>query len=259
MKNKINLPIGFNIDLAIELVELSKQAYKQYYAYTDGKIWATPKGYEKHIVFEAMFGIKKAPLGFIVSKGDDIYISWRGTADIEDLIQALRFLQVKASYLPGNPKVESGFHSVYVDKKDGDSPQEAVLNFLKEREVKGKIYVTGHSLGAALAILNILDIAENTKHRNLVLYSFAGPLVGSPEYATLYNNNKSITQSWRVVNTYDEISKIPFKDIEIPYKHVDKEIDIVFGGLFPWEWDDKHLLGNYIKQLYKLRDHINNS
>ena len=244
----MNLPKGFDLNLALELANLSNDAYSQY---TEGKKWTGPEGYKLDITFQAMYN-EHVPLGFVASKGDNVYVSWRGTSSHEEWIEDAKFDQVRCSYLPGHIKVHLGFHQLYTTGKLDSSPQKVVLNYLKEKQIKGKVYVTGHSLGSALSVLNILDIAKNTSHSNLVLYTFAGPRLGSPEYTSIYNS--AISDSWRVVNSNDEVPKLPPKDLD--YKHVNQEFDITFGGEWPWDWEEDHVLDNYIKRLNKLKNSI---
>ncbi len=251
----MNLPKDFDIDLALELAGLCNDAYIQYNDYKKGTKWTGPKGYKLDTTFQAVYENKHLPLGFVASKGDNVYISWRGTDSIEEWIEDAKFDQVKCSYLPIRCKVELGFHQLYTTSQNDSSPQTIVLNYLKTKQIKGKLYITGHSLGAALAVLNILDITRNTSHNNPVLYSFAGPRVGSPEYTSIYNS--AISDSWRVVNLNDEVPRLPLKDaLGNHYKHVNKEFDVTFGGRFPWDWGEDHFLTNYINQLKKLKKHI---
>ena len=73
-----------------------------------------------------------------------------------------------------------------------------------------------------------------------MVYTFAGPRAGDPTFASLYNGD--IATSWRVVNTNDEVPKLPtavttvigpppdFKPEFFFYEHVNNEYDITFGG-----------------------------
>ncbi|QUM81994.1 lipase family protein [Moritella sp. 5] len=251
----MDLPKGFDLDLALELACLSNDAYSQYDAYKEKKVWAGPEGYKLEITFQAMYESQHVPLGFVVSKGDNIYVSWRGTSSVEEWVEDVKFEQIRCSYLPGHIDVELGFYQLYATGQSGSSPQNIVLNFLKEKQIKGTLYITGHSLGSALSVLNTLDIAKNTNLSNLALYTFAGPRVGSPEFTSIYNS--AISDSWRVVNLNDEVPNLPLKDsLGNDYRHVNKEFDITFGGECPWEWGDNHSLTNYINQLHKLKKHI---
>jgi hypothetical protein len=66
-----------------------------------------------------------------------------------------------------------------------------------------KVIVTGHSLGAGLALLATADLAG----AGAVMYSFAGPRVGDPAFATEFN--KQVPAAWRIVNTEDIVTTVP--------------------------------------------------
>ncbi|SGZ76944.1 Lipase [Bathymodiolus thermophilus thioautotrophic gill symbiont] len=243
----------FDINLALELAHLSAATYTQYVDYIKGKKWTVPEGYKLEITFQTTHEGDPYPLGFIASKGGDIYISWRGVLTIEEWFEAIDFEQEDCAYLTEGSKVESGFYQVYTLAEKICSPQVKVLNFLKERQIKGNIYLTGHSLGGALAVLNVLDIVKHTKYQDLILYSFAAPRTGSPEYAAIYNNAN--LNSWRVVNVNDEVPKLPLKNtLGCYYQHVNQEFSITFGSGCIEDWAEDHLLPNYISQLEKMKE-----
>ncbi|SMN12824.1 Putative lipase [Bathymodiolus heckerae thiotrophic gill symbiont] len=245
----------FNISLALELANLSLETSIQYSDYKKGKKWLGPKGYQLEATFQIMHEGKLFPLGFIASKGEDIYISWRGVGSIEEWIEVAQFEQEECAYLAEKSKVESGFYQIYTSTEESCSPQDKILNFLKARQIKGNIYVTGHSMGGALAVLNALDIAKNTKYKEPILYSFAGPRTGSPNYASIYDN--AIAHSWRVVNSNDKIPDLPLKDIlGYHYQHVKQEFGITFGNEHLCDWREDHSLLNYIKQLKKISEDL---
>lgn len=251
----MNLPKGFDIDLSLELANLSYDAYTQYYHFKKGDEWSGPEEYRLEVTLNAKYERELLPIGFIASKGHNIYISWRGTSTIEELGEDVKFSQVTCSYLHRSVKVELGFNQLYTVGSSESSPQAVILNYLKNNQVKGTVYVTGHSLGAAIAVLNTLDVAINTSHKKPVLYTFAGPRVGDPSYASLFN--RTIFDSWRVVNSNDEVPKLPLKWIfGERYKHVNEEFDITLGNDFPWEWGKNHSLTNYIKQLKTLQTEL---
>jgi len=82
------------------------------------------------------------------------------------------------------------------------------------------------------------------------MYSFAGPRVGDPIFVEKYR--QLIEMSWRVVNTHDEVPKVPFAHIFFEhYKHVPKEVPITFGnGL---DLVEDHRIVNYINKLEELK------
>ncbi|KAG6545659.1 hypothetical protein Mapa_012844 [Marchantia paleacea] len=73
------------------------------------------------------------------------------------------------------------------------------------------IYVTGHSLGGALATLFALDLASchlAKEGRILVtMYNYGSPRVGNRPFAERYN--KTVKDSWRVVNNRDIVPTVP--------------------------------------------------
>jgi triacylglycerol lipase len=250
----MNFPQGFFIDTALELAGLSKEAYKQF---DHGSSWTGPTGYKLLKTFNAVYEGKNVPIGFIAAKADDLYVSWRGTDSLKEWIEDAKFDQIPCDFLPGKVNVELGFYELYaMGGKPGagkdlvETPQQVVIEFLKNNPSTGKVYVTGHSLGAALAVLNCLDILKNTPNQNVVLYNFAGPRAGSPQFAEIYN--EAAAHSWRVVNPNDEVPKLPMENtFGNHFQHVEKEFDVTFGGSFPWEWGDDHSLDNYISHLSK--------
>ena len=76
------------------------------------------------------------------------------------------------------------------------------------------IVVTGHSLGAALATLYVLDNALTERIHNPLIYTFASPRVGDSTFASAFNA-LSLT-SWRIDNLPDVVPYLP-----LGFTHVD--------------------------------------
>ena len=70
------------------------------------------------------------------------------------------------------------------------------------------ITITGHSLGAALAILSAYDITATLKNAPMVtVVSFGAPRVGNEKFRSQLE--KSGTRILRIVNSDDVITKVP--------------------------------------------------
>ncbi|PHT58428.1 Phospholipase A1-Ibeta2, chloroplastic [Capsicum baccatum] len=148
----------------------------------------------------------------------DIVIALRGTATCLEWGENLRDLLVQMpgenESTEGQPKVECGFLSLY--KTGGakiPSLAESVVNEVRRltEMYKGEslsITVTGHSLGAALALLVADDISTCTQDAPPVaVFSFGGPRVGNKGFANRIESKN--VKVLRIVNKQDVITKVP--------------------------------------------------
>ena len=112
-----------------------------------------------------------------------------------------------------------------------------------------QLLVTGHSLGAALAVLAAPDILKNMPP-NLEprLTTFAGPRAGLHDFVVPFNMN--IESCFRVVNQLDVIPHLPLPFPWLPYEHVGVEIAVDSGG--PIDQAYRHSLNAYRSGLDKL-------
>ncbi len=69
------------------------------------------------------------------------------------------------------------------------------------------LYVTGHSLGGALATLAAPDLNACFGERKIKVYTYASPRVGDPSFVRMFNRN--IPVSVRVANKYDIVPQLP--------------------------------------------------
>jgi triacylglycerol lipase len=81
------------------------------------------------------------------------------------------------------------------------------------------VEVTGHSLGAALATLYVMENAKTEQIANPMLCTFASPLVGDATFATTFNS-LGLT-SWRIDNIKDLVTKVP--PTILGFRHVDQQ------------------------------------
>lgn len=148
----------------------------------------------------------------------DIVIALRGTATCLEWAENMRDLlvQVPGENDPnyGQPKVECGFLSLY--KTVGahvPSLAESVVTEVRRlmKLYKGEtlsITVTGHSLGAALALLVADDLSTCAPNMPPVaVFSFGGPRVGNRGFVNRLNTKN--VKVLRIVNSQDVITRVP--------------------------------------------------
>ncbi|KAF2311067.1 hypothetical protein GH714_019343 [Hevea brasiliensis] len=151
----------------------------------------------------------------------DVVIAFRGTATCLEWLENLR---ATLGHLPNidsdkspkghGPMVESGFWSLYTSGTTmGLSLQDMVREEIKRLlqsygDEPLSLTITGHSLGAALAILSAYDIKTTFKCAPLVtVISFGGPRVGNRSFRQ--HLEKQGTKVLRIVNSDDLITKVP--------------------------------------------------
>lgn len=144
----------------------------------------------------------------------DIIIALRGTSTCLEWAENFRAQLVDMNQTHGQAKVECGFLSLYKTRgAHVPSLAESVIDEVKRLTelYKGEtlsITVTGHSLGAALALLVADDISTCTADvPPVAVFSFGGPRVGNRGFADRINTNN--VKVLRIVNSQDVITRVP--------------------------------------------------
>ncbi|MGI9553602.1 MAG: lipase family protein [Thermodesulfobacteriota bacterium] len=218
---------GFDLQTAIELMFLSLEAYQMLADSEDGTTFTLPEPYDLVIQiltpesFTSEGFDEEVPIAFIATKDDNIYVVFRGTKTISEWIIDADFPFVP--YVdPGGGMTEQGFTDFYEDFNDLII---STVNMLKEQGTFNNLYITGHSLGAALAVVSTPDLLMKTGFENPVMYNFAGPRVGDSDFKTFYDAFN--LESWRVFNTNDLVPMLPPE--LLGYTHVENGFPITFG------------------------------
>ena len=127
------------------------------------------------------------------------------------------------------------------------------------------VYVTGHSLGAAMATI----AASRMQTKVLALITFGSPRAGNREFV-----NSLAVEHYRVQNNCDDVTKVPFKLMGFAHHGTHKYMNFngEFRDLTPWQQVKDmirsrlkarakgqkfigvfdHLMANYIAKLEKL-------
>ena len=155
-------------------------------------------------------GPKTGTQGFVAGNQDVILVAFRGTEvkQLEDLKTDLDFGLVPGK---GGGHVHGGFKKALEEVSDA-----MALSLQELRDNDQPVFVTGHSLGAALAGLAVG--ASNTKHTEIAgLYTYGMPRVGNKTFAEKFKARFG-RRTFRFVNNNDIVTRLP--PGAIGYKHV---------------------------------------
>lgn len=150
--------------------------------------------------------------GYVARRGDDVFVVFRGTDSFLDWIGDVHMRQVPIDETAspgatGSPhwaaaRMEQGVWRTY------GSMRQQILKAVKALEKPGRrLFVTGHSLGAGLAIASVPDLLKNTKFSSVSLYTFAGPRVVNREFGMAMLDHR--VECYRVVHVEDLVPAAP--------------------------------------------------
>jgi triacylglycerol lipase len=153
--------------------------------------------------------------GFVCTNGTMAYVSFRGTESFRDLLSDIKFRKVK---YPNGGMVHRGFYEA------ARSVLNPINRVILSLPTPRRIIFTGHSLGAALALIcaDLLPLNPGA------VYLFGCPRVFGKDAALGYNERLG-SKTIRYVNNNDIIPMIP--PALLGYRHVGHEIYIDHRGI----------------------------
>jgi triacylglycerol lipase len=266
-------PGGFDRARAVQLAELVGDAYSQLSAFQANEAWVPRGKYSvmaelkyrgahasdrkgvlaqldielRHFAKSRLQAQEGLPIGFIAGNKSDVFLVFRGTMTSGELLRNFNVKLVRCPYTSLG-KIHDGFLQTY------ESFRSRILDTLKSVRPEKRLFVTGHSLGAALATLAVPDIIAETAFKSPTVYTFASPRVGDCEFASAYNGLCK-GRSFRIVNTCDLVVSIPFpvpflRFIGGFFTHVDTPVD------FTEQKEDvqkNHVIATYLEALETAR------
>jgi triacylglycerol lipase len=219
---KYTYPAAFDRTRAQELLALVNQAYAQQ---SQGAAWQHPAGYTILAILSSKEYWKipgpmtallqqfpqmlpPVPFGFVAQNNttEEVSVVIRGTITplewFDDFsAQPVPFQPAGAAW--GN--TTRGFNMIYGDLGPQIATAIAALQPVAPAPWP-PIFVTGHSLGAALAHLAAAGIAAQFNAQP-VSYTFSGPRAGDPGFASAFV--KAGLTTWRMYNTEDVVPTVP--------------------------------------------------
>jgi triacylglycerol lipase len=266
-------PKGFDLDRAIELGELVNQAYKQFEAFYRGEPWKLPAGFTlvkelnclqpaKSVTIqvsgffvEDLRGARRAgnqkemavPIGFIARRKGCAFLIFRGTVTDHEWFHNL-LVRLTPYPIPGFGNVHDGFLQTYT------LFQKEIEETLGGMDSGTRLFVAGHSLGAALATIALPDIEARMGWDAAGLYTYGSPRIGDNAFVAAFNRRFE-KESFRIENTSDMVGAIPppapiagkvggfFSHVETPVAFTVQAEDLV----------KNHDIGTYISALKDAR------
>ncbi len=179
---------------------ICEQTYVQFKNAATGA-FSLPQGFKLRTALEGrVAGGVREPFGFVLESVDCSVIAFRGTASTLDWITDAIASQVNYRFVQGGGRTHQGITAIYASLRTRLFA--AVWSLPKDKP----LYVTGHSLGGALAVLAAPDIAANAGIVPTV-FTFGAPRVG--DWRFMLRFNKLIPEAYRWQNAYDLVTHVP--------------------------------------------------
>lgn len=152
--------------------------------------------------FEIVRGRDIDTQGFIAINDYHILAAFRGTESLPDWLTNLQTVKDPGPWR--RTEVHEGFQDAFLAAalKIGET--------IGRRRERQRVWVTGHSLGGALAVL----LAATMRESDLPvdgLYTFGAPRVGDKAFAVRLDHELDGAAHWRVVNEGDLVPHVPLE------------------------------------------------
>jgi triacylglycerol lipase len=148
--------------------------------------------------------------GFVAANEKIIVVSFRGTqpTHIQDILSDARIHKVTGPF----GVVHRGFLHAFALVKDD---MLAAIGRFRNADRPQSVWCTGHSLGAALAVVAVATLLADGQTVN-GLYNFGQPRVGDQAFADEFNR-RFPGRHFRFVNNNDTVTRVPPR--EFGYRH----------------------------------------
>lgn len=239
----------FDREIAVFLARMSALAYEQPWTIR-GRLAAlgVATADDEHFqFFEA-----KGTQAFAFKLEDDVIVAYRGTepSKIDDLTADARFALTKHKLYAG--RVHTGFADAI------DRIFDEIDKWIEKHVVnpKGRVLLTGHSLGAALATLHF-DRRTHDGNKDVArheLVTFGSPRVGDVEFCNAFQRrlgvakagDPRVTRVLRFVNNRDLVTRVAPRSMRFEHVgaecYIDSEGRVHVGAEGASKWSDFTLL-----------------
>ncbi len=196
---------GFSAANMAYLAHCAQAIYKP-----DSECKAALANIDSEIVKDMRFfnSVKTGTEGFIAGDQKKIIIAFRGTSDRKDWLTDAATIQKSWSSILNIGKVHSGFFGSL------NSVWSVIIEHLQELQTEEQpVWITGHSLGGALAALAYATLRlQEPKYELAGAYTFGQPRIGDGVMCKAFDAD-SKHRFFRVVNNNDIVPRVPSKAI----------------------------------------------
>lgn len=206
---------------ALRAVYYSKTAYcpvDDIYSWNSTSAAYNP-GLQEIVVFDHSNFDMQAFTGYDKAH-NEIIVAFRGSSNIKNWIADLTFIFTDYAEHPNcnGCRVHKGFYETWTNMSQ-QVLQDVAAKLSRHRSAS--IFVTGHSLGAAVAELAEVDMVKSFPNQGHVLYTFGEPRVGDDNFVswvgTIYT-----TRHIRITHNRDPVPHVP--PMLLGYLHVPTEV-----------------------------------
>jgi hypothetical protein len=197
----MNPPVAaaFDIQNALKLVDTAAQTYSP----------VPPRG--GAVIFSRATDTR----ALVFADADDAVIAFRGTADLRNWLTDLQC--DLRPWRSAHARVHHGFLAAWRSIRD------ETIQTVEDLGPKRRLWLTGHSLGGALAMLAALELKSVASNAaNLAgCYTFGQPRVGNADFRDWFNAVLR-DKTFRVVHSDDIVARVPW--LLGSYHHAGHEI-----------------------------------
>ncbi len=219
--NELNTnAVGFDKSIALVMAQLSNLAYESEILIVQSLAGSGYKTGESFFFEDD----ETHSQGFVISNDHHLVVSFRGTEEhLNDWISNVRIGLLPWGSDQGGALVHAGFKTAL------DSIWEQLLDLINRHRTNNQsIWITGHSLGGALALIAAARLSAHNPELNIAaVYTFAQPKVGNKAFIQQLQPSLS-SRIYRVVNEGDMVPGLP--PCRLGYKHVGHLEEITESG-----------------------------
>lgn len=189
---------------------------------------------------------KRDAQGYMIWKSNTIYITFRGTKDICDVIDVM---DIRPKKLLKNIMIHNGFYEQFFSIEDAITKdiKEIINLFPIER-----IIFSGHSMGGGVAAIAAAYYASMFKMMHITCHTFGIPLIGNNEFVKWFDEGVD-----ECIRLEIEEDIVPFIPINSTFKHIPDGVRLKRNGSVDNMYDIESLsYADVIKRLIK-KEEIN--